>query len=311
MDSQDGQLDLADKKLVLIVNRKSGRRQGAAVIDLLRQQLAPAVQSLEVRMLGKGDDAAAIARRAVLDGADIVAALGGDGTQAAVAGALAGSDTLMALLPAGTFNYFARELGVGEDLASAVKTILEGRVRLISVGDLNGRIFLNNASFGAYPEILERRENHYSRWGRSRLGAYWSVLTALRDLRRPMHLVLTVQGEQRAWDTALAFVAKSAFQLETLGLDGADEVRRDHFALFVARARRARDLLGPALRLAFGRAARETDFELVIADDILIETRPARRLVAYDGEKGHMTGPFHLRVVPKALSVIVPLAEVK
>ena len=61
-----------------------------------------------------------------------------------------------------------------------------------------------------------------------------------------------------------------------------------------------------ALRLAFGSVARGRDFELVVADEILIETRQSRRTLAIDGEKERVTGPFRLRVCRDALSVLVP-----
>lgn len=299
---------LSDKKLVLLFNRKSGKRAGQDVQAMLRERLAPAVGEFDLRPLTKGQDIVDVAVAAVREGADIVAALGGDGTQAAVAQALAGTPAAMGVLPGGTFNYFARELGVGDTIPEAIETLLNPQLRQVSTGDLNGRVFLNNTSFGAYPEILEKRESHYARWGRSRIGAYWAVLVALRDLRHPMQLSLQVDGEQRDYRTALAFVAKSAFQLETLGLEGAEQVRQDHLAIFIARAHKARDLIGPALRLALGLSTREKDFDLVISDDVQIQTQPNRRLVAHDGEKTRMTGPFRLRVKPGALNVLVPAA---
>lgn len=306
MSPTDQPFRLSDKKLVLLFNRKSGKRSGPELLTMLRDQLSPVVAEFDLRPLSKGQDIVDMAAGAVREGADIVAALGGDGTQAAVAQALVGTSAVMGVLPGGTFNYFARELGVGETVPDAVETLLNPRLRQVSIGDLNGRIFLNNVSFGAYPEILEKRESHYARWGRSRIGAYWAVLAALRDLRHPMELTLQVNGEKRDYRTALTFAAKSAFQLETLGLEGAEAVRRDHLAIFIARAHRARDLIGPALRLALGLSTRDKDFDLVVSDDVQIRTHPNRRLVAHDGERTRMTGPFRLRVQPGALNVLVP-----
>ncbi|MFB9222738.1 diacylglycerol/lipid kinase family protein [Paracoccus cavernae] len=306
MTGSDRRLDLSGKRLVVIVNRKSGKRDGPSAEQVLREKLAPKVGSFDLRIIDKGRDITRTAQAAVRDGADIVAVLGGDGTQTAVAGVLAGTDVAMAVLPTGTFNYFAREIGVGESWGEALEALLDGELAKVSVGEVNGRVFLNNTSFGAYPEILEKRESHYKRWGRSRIGAYWAVLVAIKDLRRPMHLEVTVDGESRSYDTALAFVAKNALQLETLGLDGGEAVRAGHFALFVAHAQKPLALVGAALRLALGRVAHGRDFDMVISDEIEIAPRPSRRLVAYDGEKARMRGPFHLRVRPESLLVVVP-----
>ncbi|MGQ0563765.1 MAG: diacylglycerol/lipid kinase family protein [Gemmobacter sp.] len=309
MNRQTRRLDLGASNVALVLNHAAGRKDAEARTDSIRTALTPRVAKLTVHPVAKGKDIAAVARQAVLDGADVVVALGGDGTQSAVAGALAGGDAVMGVLPGGTFNYFARELGVGDTVEAALETLLSGHVATLDVGEVNGRFFLNNASFGVYPEILERREAIYRRWGRSRIAAYWSVLLTLRDMRDPMHLRVTLDGAPREFHTPLAFAARSAFQLESLGLDGADAVRNGQMALFLAKAHRPRDLLAAAFRLAFGKVSRGQDFELLLADDIQIETRHRRRLMAFDGEKARVDGPFRLRVHAGALSVIVPAPE--
>lgn len=299
-------LDLSACKVALVLNGAAGKKDAHANEAKIRDTLMPVVREFVSYPVRKGTEIAAAAKRAAREGADVVIALGGDGTQSAVAGALAGSQTIMAVLPGGTFNYFARELGVGETLDTALATLTSGKVRRIDLGDVNGRTFLNNASFGVYPEILERREAVYKRWGRSRVAAYWSVLLTLWDMRAPMHLTLTLNGETRDYRTPLAFAARSAYQLESLGLEGANEVRAGQLALFLAKGHQPRPLMAAAFRLAFGKVARGQDFELLFADEILIETRQPRRLLAFDGEKERATGPFRLRVQRDALSVIVP-----
>lgn len=244
----------------------------------------------------------------------MIIAAGGDGTQAAVAQALVGTEKIMGVIPTGTFNYFARELNCGQNAEEGIDAVLAGRPILRDVGTINGRLFLNNVSFGAYPEILERRESVYRRWGRSRIAAYWSVIITLADLRRPMSLTAEVAGESRRYETALAFVANSAFQLESFGLqEGADAVRKGHLALFVATAKGPAGLIRAALRLAFGWNARDTDFEMITSNEIDIDAGPSSRLVAHDGEKTRMKGPFKLRVLPNALTVLMPdaIAEAK
>lgn len=302
----DDRLDLASVTVALLANAASGHDDTAAQIEQIRARLSPHVGGFRHYPLRKGSQIAAVAKQAVREGAGVIATLGGDGTQSAVAGALAGTDTVMAVLPGGTFNYFSRGLGLGNDLPEALETLLDGHVTRIDLGDVNGRIFLNNASFGVYPDILERRESIYKRWGRSRVMAYWSVLVSLVDLRNPMRLRVTAAGKTHEITTPLAFAARSPYQLESLSLEGAEAVRQGHFALFIARSHRRGDLMAAALRLAFGQARRGVDFELIVADDILISGGPARRLVAFDGEKMRMAGPWHLTVRSGDLRVIVP-----
>jgi diacylglycerol kinase family enzyme len=240
------------------------------------------------------------------EGFDLVIAAGGDGTQSAVAGALAGTGVAMGILPGGTFNYFARDLGVGETIDDALETLRDGRLEPVDVGDANGLKFLNNISLGAYPQILKTREGIYKRWGRSRLAAYWSVLVALRRLRRPMQLVARVDGQSQTYTSALVFVARSAYQLDSFGLDGADAIRAGQFAVLIAKAKKPLPLMRSAVRLAFGNSAKDSDFDLIITDELQIETPGRRQLVAHDGEKTVLTSPFRLSVQHGALHVLRP-----
>lgn len=303
--------DLAQRRLCILLNQRSGTRKSHDLPVSLRDALHDRVAGFHIRVIEKGQNITDLARQAIDDGFDLIAAVGGDGTQAAMAQALSGSDAVMAVLPGGTFNFFSRELGIGETIDEALETLLTGQPRPVSIGEINGRVFLNNASFGAYPEILERRESFYRRWGRSRAGAYWTVLTGVFQLRRPLVLHARVDGRQRDFTTGLAFVARNALQLETLGLEGMDALRRDQFALFIARATGGWGLVRAAIRLAFGQSARDEDFELICSERIEIETRPDRRLIARDGEKERMSGPFHLRMRHGALQVILPVERGK
>jgi diacylglycerol kinase family enzyme len=252
-----------------------------------------------------------LSRQVASEGFDVVIAAGGDGTQSAVAGALAGSDTVMGILPGGTFNYFARDLEVGEDFDTALDTLLNGRVQATHVGDVNGLVFLNNVSFGAYPHILKTREGIYKRWGRSRIAAYWSVLVALRRLRSPMQLTARVDGQDMQFTSALVFVAHSAYQLDSFGLEGAEAIRDGQMAVLIAKARQPMPLMRSALRLAVGHSAKNSDFDLIVTDSLRMTTPKRRQLVAHDGEKTVLHSPFDLRVRHNALKVLLPIHDQK
>lgn len=298
--------DLDRARVCAIVNMGSGRKGGDEIAARLQQALQARCAALDVRRIQKGADLTQMARQAVAEGFDVVAAVGGDGTQAAVASALVGTGAAMVVIPGGTFNYFARNLGSGETVDEALRVFQHPTLRHVHVGDVNGMIFLNNISFGAYPEILRRRESIYRRWGRSRIAAYWSALIAVWNLRHPLHLSVRAQGREQRFTTALAFVARNAYQLETFGLEGADPVREGHLALLVARARKPWPLVRSALRLAFGKSARYADFDLICADEMQIRATPAHEYIAHDGEKTWMDSPFHVRVRHHALKVLVP-----
>ncbi|TKW65300.1 MAG: diacylglycerol kinase [Paracoccus denitrificans] len=299
--------DLSRARVVAILNRKAGRNGGKGVGDLLAEKVAPACASYEAIRPAKGQSLTTIAAQAAKDH-DLIIAIGGDGTQAAVAQALADNDTgtVLGVIPGGTFNYFARDLGVGETPEEAIETLLNARIARVSTGDMNGKIFLNNISLGAYPEILERREEAYRRFGRRRFLAYWATLRTLMDLRHPLKLTAHVDGKTLEYQTALAFVAQSETQLDSFGLEGADDVRRDRLPLFVAKAQGGWSLVKAAMRLALGKTSRGEDFDLVIADDFVINTDRPTRHVAHDGERSRVPAPLNLTIRKDALRVLVP-----
>lgn len=297
-------VDLSACRLCVIRNRGSGKQDDQA--DTIRAALQDRVAEFALRETSQGDQLGRLARQAVADGFDVIVAAGGDGTQSAVAGALAETDALMGVLPGGTFNYFARDLGVGETIEEGLETLLDARPRAVDVGRIGDLVFLNNVSLGAYPHILKTREGIYKRWGRSRMAAYWSVLVAMRRLRNPMRLTAIVEGRERRFTTALVFIARSAYQLEAFGLDGADAIRAGNLAVLIAKARKPLPLLRSALRLAFGFSAKDSDFDLIVTDSLTIETDRPRQLIAHDGEKTRMESPFHVQVRQGALRVLVP-----
>jgi diacylglycerol kinase family enzyme len=109
---------------------------------------------LQYRLVKRGVEVGPAAETAVRDGFRTIVAAGGDGTVASVASRLVDTERHLGILPLGTFNYVARNLGIPTALSDAVQVLAEGRERTIDVGDVNGRVFLNNASLGAYVAIL-------------------------------------------------------------------------------------------------------------------------------------------------------------
>ena len=303
-------LDLSPLRVCVVMNKGSGRENDEAFRQTIKDALASKCAELSIRPTTRGSDLTGMARDAVSEGFDLILACGGDGTQSAVAGALAGTDAIMGVLPGGTFNYFARDMGVGETIDEALETIANGRPSQIDVGQVENLVFLNNVSLGAYPHILKTRESIYKRWGRSRIAAYWSVLVALRRLRHPMHLTARVDGETRDFTTALVFVGRSAYQLDKFGLEGADAIRQGKFAVLIAKARKPLPLMRSAFRLAFGFPAKNSDFDLIETDELTIETRKRRLLVAHDGEKTVLANPFRMKVWHQGLRVLLPAGGV-
>lgn len=295
--------------ICVVANPGSGRNsRDAAAIERAMAAFGPGV---ELRRWRKGDDLDAFVRKAVADGHSTIVAAGGDGTVTGVAHALLGTDVNLGVLPLGTFNYFARGLGLPQEPEPAARAILGGHTRRISAGTVNGQLFLNNASLGIYPTILQAREDIYARWGRSRIMAHWSVARTLVRFQRPMRMRLTADGQPQNLRTPLVFVARSAYQLERFGLQGAQAISDDKFAVFVVHGGTRWDLFKLAMRLALRRVQVGRDVDLIYAHDLTVETGRTRPRVAFDGEKRRMSDPLEFRIEPMALSIIVPDAADK
>lgn len=295
-------------KYCVILNESAGDATDAAerLEQLDRDLTAYGIQADLRAVTGGATDPGHVARQAVQDGYGALIAAGGDGTVAAVAAEAYRADTPMGVLPLGTFNFFARSLGIPEDADGAMKVLARGRHRRVDPGLMNGRLFLNNASIGLYPSILEQREGIYARWGRSRLAAYGSVLSVLLGRHRPMRLRITGDGETVERRTSLAFICNSAYQLREYGLEADDEIAAGKFALLTSRRTDRGSLLRSAWRLARGKARRAEDFDVIYARELLIQPQGGRCLAALDGEKRETTTPIRFLKAPRGLSVIAP-----
>ncbi|RYI03547.1 MAG: hypothetical protein EON48_15760 [Acetobacteraceae bacterium] len=252
-------------------------------------------------------DPAAAAARAAREGFRIVVAAGGDGTVAGVAHALSGTDVALAVLPLGTFNYFARGLGMPEDPEAAARAILTGAPHDIAVGTLNGRVFLNNVSIGLYPAILEEREATYARFGRYQFLAHIASLRTILRFQRPYRMTLQQDETQHRIRTPMVFVARSAYQLDQFGLQGANAISDDRFVLFLAHQQTRLAFLRLAWKLIRRRVDHGRDVTLSTPRRIAVSVPGRRKIsVALDGEKLKMPLPLRIEISDQQLQVIVP-----
>ncbi len=140
---------------VLFINPRSGggAAERAGVAERARDL------GIAVVLLEAGQSLSALARAAVAGGARALGMAGGDGSLAEVAAVAVDTGLPFVCVPAGTRNHFALDLGIDRrDPADAVEAFADGVERLIDVGEVNGRMFLNNVSLGVYGEAVRRRE---------------------------------------------------------------------------------------------------------------------------------------------------------
>ncbi|MEO6362573.1 MAG: diacylglycerol kinase family protein [Caldimonas sp.] len=298
----------APRRIVVIVNAGSGTGSDAASTDRLAALFRSAGADADIRS-AQGADIDATVKAAVAERPAIIVAGGGDGTVSAVSAALAGGDIALGVLPLGTLNHFAKDLGMPLDLEAAVAAIASGTIERVDVGEVNGRVFVNNSSLGLYPDIVRDRERQQKRLGRGKWPALlWATLAALR--RYPFLTVrLRVDGNDHVYRTPFVFLGNNEYRMEGFAIGERDGLDDGLLSLYIAqRPGRAR-LFQLAVRALFGRLRQARDFQVFRASEIVVESRHRRLRVATDGEVTVMTPPLRYVIRPSSLRVVRPTAS--
>jgi diacylglycerol kinase family enzyme len=231
---------------------------------------------------------------------------GGDGTISTAAGHLAGTGIPLGVLPLGTLNHFAKDLGIPSVTDAAALVIAQGYARDIDASEVNGRIFINNSSIGIYPYMVEAREERRRMLG---LGKWWAMVLAFGWMLRrfPVHrLYIRTSGQTRPRKTPCVFVGNNAYALDSTALGRREALDRGELCLYIARTGSRLTLLWLMVKTAFGLLKPARDFELVRTAAIEINSRSPRLRVAADGELEKMKPPLRYRIRARALRVIVP-----
>jgi len=277
----------------LVMNPRSG---GGKVTRFGLQERGEALGA-EVALLDRpGTDVQELARAALARGCDLLGVAGGDGTQALVAQVAAEHDVPFLVISAGTRNHFALDLGLDrEDPTHCLDALRDGVEARIDLGEINGRPFVNNASFGAYAEIVENPAYRDDKRG--------TALDTLPDLlcgKRGAHLVADADGLVVDAPQAL-LVSNNPYEASDLaGMGRRARLDRGTLGVIAVRvdtARQAVGLLHGASRKGLVRAE---------AHDVMVGSGDAAVPVGIDGETVRLSTPVRCTVRPGALRVRLP-----
>ena len=290
--------------MIVVMNRSAGGPDDpqARITELFRSK------GQEPRLMQPNGehDISAASRAAAASSERIVIAAGGDGTISAVAAALAGTEKILGILPVGTLNHFAKDLRIPLDLEAAVGTIMNGKVAALDVGEVNGRVFINNSSLGLYPQIVSRRQAQQQRLARGKWPAFfWAVIQALR--RFPfLDLHITFEGREIFRRTAFLFVGNNEYEIAGFNLGSRARIDAGKLGLYLTHRTGRFGLFRLAFHALLGRVDQAKDFDVFGLTEARIETRKRHLLVALDGEVERMETPLRYRIRPAALQVLVP-----
>ncbi|AMB47742.1 diacylglycerol kinase family protein [Methylobacterium sp. AMS5] len=298
-------------RIVLVANAASGAFAAGLTPDAIRARLRTAGLDL----LPEPDDSLPLPLplperlRAALRmaGVTAVAVAGGDGTLNCAAGMLAGSGVALGILPLGTMNLLAKDLGIPLDLDGAIAVLAAGQTRAVDVGRLNGHPFLINSVLGMPARMVRHREAFRGR----RLGIPALLRLSAAVVR---HLgpyprrsaVLSAGGRRTRLRVRLLAVVNNDYAeglgkiLERSQVDGGE------LTLYIARRLSPWRLVRLALGFGFGRWRDEPGLERRAAARFVVSARRRALRVMNDGEVRLIAPPLRYRLMPRALTVIVP-----
>jgi diacylglycerol kinase family enzyme len=294
----------AFRRIFVIVNARSGCGNDEALAQRVQGLFTAAGVEAEVHLAHGGAEIKARIAQAITRHADAIIAAGGDGTVSAVAGALAGGQIALGVLPLGTLNHFAKDLGLPLDLEAAVRQIATGRTMRVDVGEVNGHVFVNNSSLGLYPDIVHDREQQQKRFGRSKwIALFWATIAALRKYPF-LDVGIFLQGGRHLRRTPFVFIGNNEYQMEGLALGERSSLNGGHLSLYAAQRPGRLRLLQLALRALIGRLKSSRDFDVMRATAIVVESHHHHLRVAIDGEITTMKTPLHYRIRASDLNVL-------
>ena len=295
-----------DQRWALIVNRPSedaSARLAAELAGILRSRN----RSADFMLRRSGESPEALARAALSRGAQTVVAVGGDGTVSAVAEALAGSDNVLGIIPAGTLNHFARDLRIPLEPEAAVQVIEGGHTIRVDVAEVNGRIFINNSSIGLYPKLVGERAalqaGGWSKWP----ALAWATAKVLARYAR-VNVELKAASAVRSCTTPLVMVANNEYSIRGLSLGTREQLDGGVLGIYIVRDT---GRLGFALlcwRALLGHLRPGDELEFLRCVELEIRRRKGQIRVALDGEVERLTSPLRYKIRHADLVVAAPAA---
>ncbi|MES2767302.1 MAG: diacylglycerol kinase family protein [Bacteroidota bacterium] len=292
------------KRAIILINAKAGSDDKN---DELKRVLENGFKDkIDVKIqFFKGEEIVEEITKAITEKPDIIIAGGGDGTVNAVASQLLKTDITLGILPLGTLNHFAKDTGIPLEIDAAIRNIIDGNLVKIDAAEVNGKVFLNNSSLGIYPNIVAEREEvesqGFGKWP-SFLWAFFGVLK-----KYPMVRVrIETEKKSDVHKTPFVFIGNNQYIMEGFTMGGRKGLTDGKLSLFVIHRTGKLGLLRLALKALFGNVRQDKDFDAFSVREIFIESDLSVLKVSTDGEVNEMKTPLHYKILPKALTVIIP-----
>ena len=236
---------------------------------------------------------------------DLAVAAGGDGTVGALIDSFPAEKIPIAIIPCGTFNHFASDAGVPLEMKASVAAAFSGSLEKLDAASVNGRLFINNSSIGLYPHSVEVRENLEKKYGHNRW--LFLILAFSRIFTRfPVYKVtLKINGREEKHITSSLFVGNNKYEVELLKFGSRESLKDGKLSLYFSKCRNRWKFLRNAFFLVLGRLEQAENFELLLVDDVYIQTQKRKVRVSADGELIRLSPPLRYESLPGAVKIIL------
>lgn len=260
---------------------------------------------LEILEISPELDISAEIRARIDRGLRLFIAAGGDGTVHRVVQPLVHTEAVLGVLPLGTYNHFARDLGIPISWRQALAVALTGERLQIDTARVNDRFFVNNVSMGLYPELVARREERgrdYPRW-KARLFAF--VIT----MRKYPHVTVVVESphRQELIRTHVFMVSNNHYDLEQAGVEASRaSMTEGRISVYWMPHTSRLLLMRFATKYLAGRIREIPGFRSFRTTRMRVQSWRSHLDVGIDGELFTLSTPLVITTVPQSLMVRVP-----
>jgi YegS/Rv2252/BmrU family lipid kinase len=293
-------------RIPILLNSNAGSiRADARIRETVADAFADRGIEAEVE-LAEGGKCEVRCRALADQGEPLVVVGGGDGTISVAASVFAGTETLLGILPLGTLNHFARDLGLPLKIEEAVQLIARRCERPVDVGQMNERLFINNSAIGLYPLMVIDRDLQRRRLGRSKKLAM--IVASLRTLARFNHqrLTLIVNDQEARVDTPLLFVGNNEYRTDIAAAGQRESIEEGELSVYVMRKKTRRGLIAASMRALFNRSRADDMVRIENVKRLRVSSHKRQLAVSLDGEVVRAAPPLDYRIRERALRVIAP-----
>jgi|AntRauTorcE11897_2_1112592.scaffolds.fasta_scaffold00280_22 diacylglycerol kinase family enzyme len=295
-------------KIGAVINNSSGTlppEETKNRLEIIKQNLKNRVAEGCLSVV-EGSDVEKEVERLLTLGIDLLVIGGGDGTVRTGARYVADTDIPMLVLALGTKNNFVRDAGIPKDPESAIHLLDQMQTRKIDVGEVNGHIFINNATLGLYPNLVREREEKTDKHGWSKWRA--KIVAVMVVMRRLPLMRMTVESKEFRIKlfTPFLFVGNNEYENITNSDVNRPSLDKGKLWLCMAKSPRFLELFKMAWQLSIKSIKETENLDTRLLTNVQVNPRKYNVTVAVDGENITLKTPLNFRIRRKSLRIVVP-----